>query len=242
MQAMIDYRLSHLASDKGTLYDQHFREYGWRQYLWQREKQTLRKVIYDFFAFEPVSCLDFACGTGRILEFIGPRVNTCTGLDISASMLSLCRKKLPDMELIEGDITHDDMLRGRVFNLITAFRFFANAQHSLRKEVLLALHRHLSEDGILVFNNHRNCSNPLFAIARLTGRQLHTLSHSDILAVLDETGFTAEKVYAYGILPGHDKAWLSYPESLCYGADWLAERTGLDQWLGQDLIYICRKK
>lgn len=239
---MIDYRLSHLASDKGTIYDRNFREFGWRQYLWGREKQTLREVLYDFFAFEPVSCLDFACGTGRILEFLNPRVSTCTGLDISASMLSLCRKKLPDAELIEADITQCNVLKGRVFNLITAFRFFANAQPQLRKEVLLALHRHLAADGVLVFNNHRNHSNPLFGAARLLGKHFRTLSHSDILALLDETGFVVDKVHAYGILPGHDKTWLSWPESCCYGADWLADKTGFGQWLGQNLVYICRKK
>jgi ubiquinone/menaquinone biosynthesis C-methylase UbiE len=242
MQATMDYRLSHLASDKGTLYDKHFREYGWRQYLWGREKQTLREVLYDFFAFEPVCCLDFACGTGRILEFLSSRVSTCTGLDISPSMLSLCRKKLPDAELIEGDVTQKDMLKGRIFNLITAFRFFANAQQPLRKEVLLSLHRHLDKEGILVLNNHRNHSNPLFAIGRLIGKQFNTLNHCEVMAVLNETGFTVEKIYAHGILPGHDKKWLSYPQSWCCVADWLAEKIGIDRWLGQDLIYVCRKK
>jgi ubiquinone/menaquinone biosynthesis C-methylase UbiE len=242
MQATMDYRLSHLASDKGKIYDQHFSDYSWRQYLWQREKQTLRKILYDFFAFEPISCLDFACGTGRILAFLRPRVNKCTGVDISASMLSICRKKMPQVNLIEGDITHQDFLEGHVFNLITAFRFFANAQPALRKEVLLALHRHLAEDGILVFNNHRNRSNLLFKIARLMGKQLHTLSHDEIITLIDETGFTLVRVYCSGALPGHDKRWLSYPQSWCYGADWLAEKLGLERWLGQNLIYVCRKK
>lgn len=242
MQAMIDYRLSHLASDKGQIYDQRFCEYGWRQYLWQREKQALRKILYDYFSFEPISCLDFACGTGRILEFLRPRVTECTGADISPSMLSLCRKKLPDAELIEGDITQKDIFNGRLFNLITAFRFFANAQQSLRKEVLKALGRHLTDDGILIFNNHRNHSNLLFRAARLFDRRIQTLSHSEILSLIDQTGFVVDKVYAYGVLPGHDKIWLSFPESWCYAADWFAEKTGLDRWLGQNLIYICRKK
>jgi ubiquinone/menaquinone biosynthesis C-methylase UbiE len=242
MQAMMDYRLSHLASDKGKLYDQPFCDYGWRQYLWQREKQTLRKILYDFFAFEPVSCLDFACGTGRILEFLNHRVNTCTGVDISASMLSLCRKKLPEVSLIEGDVTQDDILKGREFNLITAFRFFANAQQSLRKEVLLALHRHLAKDGILVFNNHRNRSNPLFATARLMGKQLNTLSHDEIMTLIDEAGFTLIRVYCTGVLPGLDKRRPSSPESWYYGTDWLAEKLVIGRWLGQNLIYVCLKK
>ncbi|MHC4171159.1 MAG: class I SAM-dependent methyltransferase [Planctomycetota bacterium] len=60
----------------------------------------------------------------------------------------------------QADITTGDALKGRKFNLITAFRFFLNAEPELRSAAMNALSGLLAEDGILVFNNHHCLGSP----------------------------------------------------------------------------------
>ena len=71
-------------------------------------------------------------------------------------MLEEAQRKLKRTEIIQADITKEDIFAGREFNLITAFRFFLNAEENLRKDALNTITSLLSEDGYFVFNNHRN--------------------------------------------------------------------------------------
>jgi SAM-dependent methyltransferase len=54
-----------------------------------------------------------------------------------------------------GDLTRDDLKLGQ-FDLVTAFRFFGNAQDDLREAALQAIHRSLRPGGYLILDNHRN--------------------------------------------------------------------------------------
>jgi len=154
------YRESHKYASKGAEYEEYYRTDAWEKFLWSREQQIILRILAKQFADKEIHLLDFACGTGRIAALLEGRVKTSTGVDVSGSMLAFARNKLKCTEIIEADITVDDVLKGRRFNLITAFRFFLNAEQQLRSAAMTALAELLTEDGILVFNNHHSLGSP----------------------------------------------------------------------------------
>jgi hypothetical protein len=85
-------------------------------------------------------------------------------------MLDVARRKLRRTELIGGDLTSEDALAGQSFDLITAFRFFANAEDGLREAVLKRLAEHLAPGGYLLFNNHHVPAALFFRIQAIVAR------------------------------------------------------------------------
>ena len=88
--------------------------------VWRLEQRALDRMLRDRLAPGTVKHLDFACGTGRILEHFLPRVASATGVDVSASMMKVAAQVAPGAELIEADLTKADVLGERTFDLITA--------------------------------------------------------------------------------------------------------------------------
>ena len=119
------YRESHL--HKGWGYHTTFSSLRYRATIWRLEQRLLFEIVRDNFPTEPPRYLDFACGTGRILGHLAPYCESALGVDVSASMLDVARRKVKRAEIIEADLTRDDRLCGQEFDLITAFRFFPNA-------------------------------------------------------------------------------------------------------------------
>jgi len=167
----IGYRDSHTYAAKGAEYERHYETQAWDRFLWSREREILLQILATYFAGRDVHLLDFACGTGRITRFLEDRVATSTGVDISNSMLAIARQKLKRTEIIEADITVGNILQPRQFNLITAFRFFLNAEPELRSAAIEALADLLTEDGTLVFNNHHNLGSPWIKLLHARHRQ-----------------------------------------------------------------------
>ena len=154
--AKTSYRESHKYASKGAEYEDYYRTDAWEKFLWSREQDIILGILDKYFTDSEIHLLDFACGTGRITALLEDRVKTSTGVDVSGSMLKIAKRRLRRTEIIEGDITTENALDGRKFNLITAFRFFLNAEPELRSAAMNALAGLLAEDGILVFNNHHN--------------------------------------------------------------------------------------
>jgi len=157
---MIPYTESHKYESKGAEYEQYYQTQAWQKFLWSREQKIILKILDKYFAGAEVHLLDFACGTGRIAGLLENRVKTSTGVDVSGSMLAVARKKLKRTEIIEADITAENILKPRKFNLVTAFRFFLNAEPELRRAAIRALVDLLDDEGYLVFNNHQNLGSP----------------------------------------------------------------------------------
>ena len=156
----MSYRDSHQYAAKGAEYERHYETQAWEKFLWSREQEILLEILAKYFAGNDVHLLDFACGTGRITSLLEDRVTTSTGVDVSGSMLAVARQKLKRTQIIEADITTENILKPRQFNLITAFRFFLNAEPELRSMAIRKLAELLTEDGCLVFNNHHNLGSP----------------------------------------------------------------------------------
>ena len=156
----ISYKESHKYEGKGAEYEAYYQTEAWEKFLWSREQEIILRILNKYFAGKDIRLLDFACGTGRITNLLENRVKTSTGVDVSDSMLEVARDKLRRTEIIEADITTENVLKGRTFNLITAFRFFLNAEPELRSSAIKALAELLDEDGYLVFNNHHSLGSP----------------------------------------------------------------------------------
>jgi len=156
----ISYRESHQYAAKGAEYERYYETQAWDRFLWSREQEILLGILEKYFSDRDVHLLDFACGTGRVTSFLEDRVKTSTGIDVSGSMLAIARKKLKRTQIIEADITVENILKPRKFNLITAFRFFLNAEPELRSLAIGELADLLTEDGYLVFNNHHSSGSP----------------------------------------------------------------------------------
>lgn len=156
----VSYKESHKYEGKGAEYEAHYQIEAWEKFLWSREQQIILRILGKYFAGKDIDLLDFACGTGRITSFLENRVKTSTGVDVSGSMLEIARDKLKRTQIIQADITTENILEGRTFNLITAFRFFLNAEPELRSAAIRVLAGLLADDGYLVFNNHHSLGSP----------------------------------------------------------------------------------
>ena len=231
-----DYSKSHIAHDKGKTYESNFSKYKYRKLMWTLEKKLLKRL--SLICNEH---LDFACGTGRILSVINsPRK---TGIDISPSMIEVCRDKIKDAKLIVGDFRDNNLLKNK-FDLITAFRFLPNAESSLRNEALAFFKKNLKEDGFLVFNNHRSFWSLSYIFLRFLGYKSFRegMSHGEVLNLTREYGFKIIKIYSLGLIPQTDKKSIlpffltKFIENmnLCYFSQF--------HYFGYNNIYVCTKK
>lgn len=233
-----DYRLSHMTSDKASGYDLSFITDPWRAYLWRSEQDVLAKVLRRHFPERPAAHLDFACGTGRILSFLRERVGCSMGVDISAEMLKVAAANVPDVRLVQADITQSDVFGDETFDLITAFRFLANAQEELRVKALRTLADHLSPQGRLVLNNHKNHSSLLHRLGRLMHKHTRTLSHRHLCQLLRQVGLEILEAYPLGVMPATD-AHMLLPAWTHRAVDATVGRGPLGLELAQDIIYVC---
>jgi SAM-dependent methyltransferase len=195
-----DYRLSHLS--KGDDYHSIFHEQPFTAMLWRSEQRELSAIVKRYFPVTPPTHLDFACGTGRIINHLAPLVSDSLGIDVSESMLRTARRNNPELEFVLGDITREHIIPDRKFDLVTAFRFFPNAQPQLRDEVVAALAEMLSSAGILVLNNHLNGDSYFRKLMRKTGRDPgHGMSMKEVEALMERHGFQIREIVGFGIAP-----------------------------------------
>lgn len=151
-----DYRTSHCGKSFGRKYDERlFKVGGFDSEMWKREQTVLANIISKYT--KGGRLLDFACGTGRILRFLENYFEESRGIDLSPDMLERAKLRVKKAELICGDITKNpDIVDGK-FDCITSFRFFLNAQNSLRHETLRFLESRLKgPDSVFIFNIHGN--------------------------------------------------------------------------------------
>ncbi len=147
------YRDSHLGAGKAQSYDEDLWDPRAAKGLdWLVEQRLLADILRPWVAPGPRSAADFACGTGRVLEFLGRYFPMPVGIDISPDMLELAQVRCPHATLILGDVTTTPDLAPGPFDLITSFRFFLNAEPVLRSEVLTWMRDALRPGGLVIAN------------------------------------------------------------------------------------------
>ena len=195
-----NYRESHL--HKGEDYDEIFELRPREAALWGLEKSVLRRVLTERFPGVRPDHLDFACGTGRILGELRPFVHDSVGVDVSPNMLAVAETRAPDSTKVLGDITRQQLFEGRSFDLITAFRFFPNAEAELRREAIQALRELLAKDGAIVINNHLNSSSSLRLLQAAARRPRgHSMTAADVEQLCSWGRLQVASSYGIGLLP-----------------------------------------
>lgn len=210
--------------------------------VWELEQEILDEIIRKYFESTEILHLDFACGTGRILQFMSAYTNQQTGVDVSPSMLEVANTKNQNAEILQADITRCDILQDRKFNLITAFRFFPNAQPALREQAMHALRAHMKDNGYIIFNNHKNTGCTRNRIARLIGRRkFNGMSIADIQQLADENNLKIVDIYSMCIFPASEKRPL-LPIKILHSLEILLRRIKPLRILGENLIVVCKAK
>jgi predicted TPR repeat methyltransferase len=237
------YRESHLT--KGVDYEEAFRAdlNPHRAMMWNLEKRVLDRILATRFQGAAPRHLDFACGTGRIIGHIGgERTASSTGIDVSASMLNSAKKNAPFAKLYEADITRNDPFGDQTFDLITAFRFFPNAEPSLRAEVIQALAKHLAPNGYLVFNNHKNATSLVRWVAkRLRGSvDPKQMTREEVYELVGNVGLQVVDYFPLGSLPFTERH-MPKPAIAVELAERALSIIPATTRIAQNTLYVCAK-
>jgi len=245
MKAGYSYRDSHKYESKGAEYEAYYENRPWQRFLWSREQEVLLKILDKYFKGKDVHLLDFACGTGRIASLLENRVKSSTGVDVSASMLTVAREKLKRTEIIEADITVGNILKDRKFNLITAFRFFVNAESELRSGAMKALVGQLSEDGYLVFNNHQSYGSPLMKLRYMRHRWkdpdgiFNVMTIDEMKELAEGVGLKMVRLYPIGFF---NPPKIPVPEILRDAIEKVGCMFGCLKGFSESPIAVCRRR
>lgn len=231
-----NYRESHLT--KGADYDAIFRDQRDLAILWEIEQRVLRQAVAlatSRLGRKPRQ-LDFASGTGRVLATCAPYVESSTAVDVSETMMAVARDKVPTAEYVHADLTREEALGDRTFGLVTAFRFFPNAEADLRADVVRALTRHVEARGLLVVNNHLHRDSLFERMRALLGRPPgHLVSAEEFERIFTDAGFNLVRVWGVGLLPlGHRTA---RPRRPLQGFEWSFTRVGWLRSLARYQVY-----
>ena len=191
------YRDSHIG--KGGDYDVDLSKGNFDSYMMTHESKILENITRELFPNKIPKYLDFACGTGRITSLVEKHAKTSFGFDVSESMVSEARRKCNNTQFHIVDLTASEAPE-KGFNLVTAFRFFGNAEQDLRHSVLKELSKVIETGGYLVINNHRNpwSLHELFLKIKGDSNKLE-LSPKNLNNLLESNGFKVEKKIGVGI-------------------------------------------
>jgi SAM-dependent methyltransferase len=238
-----DYRDVHQAKDIARRY--HHKTYGAGsadESIWAVEQEQLKDTVSRLVPRRS-RYLDFACGTGRIIGFIGELFETPTGVDISAAMLEFTKAKAPRAKLICGDISENENLVGGDYDLITAFRFFLRAQPSLREALMEILAKKLASDGKLIFNIHNSRPSLLWVQNSITNlfkkNKVLSMSRREVAHLIAEAGLQIIETHEVGVLPKvlhlilGPKIWTRLDRTL--------RKIKMLRRLASHVIYVCRR-
>lgn len=247
--ADFEYRRSHLTA--GPSYSEFFRNSPRLQVLSALEEVFLDQIYATVIAprGRPRRALDFACGTGRILRWVERHADEATGVDVSESMLSVARANVRSARLVCADITSEPDAVVPEFDLITAFRFFPNAQQSLRESVITKLASLLSPQGVLIFNNHCRSQSLNEGLRRL-GRRVRGMppattmgrgmSDDEVSNLIQHAGLREVTRRHCGVLPAAH-GWLPIPKPAFAWAESVLSRWAGMQRYAQYHLVVCER-
>lgn len=235
---------SHASAGYGARYRRTY-ERGYYAAQWRDVERPLliETLRHSIGVGADKSCLDFACGTGRITEVVAGEYGEVVGVDVSAAMLAEARKP-PNVTLLQVDLTRREL--GRQFDAAVAFRFFLNAEDALRRQALNAIHAHLKPGAALLCNIHMSASSPMGVVYRIAkavrGRVVHEVLTPDaFVTMLADTGFTADRIIHYGYLPRPGRFLPALCERLVLPVERLCRGVHMPERWSQSFLVVARK-
>jgi SAM-dependent methyltransferase len=242
LQNRDSYRSSHAEPEAGRIYDR-THEVGYYAALWSKiEKPLLQSLLLELGGRQR-KCLDFACGTGRITSVAADYFGDVVGVDVSATMLARARGA-HNVRLRQTDITRDSL--GETFDVITAFRFFLNAEQQLRKEALEAMREHLNPAGRLICNIQMNATSPIGMASYIANRLpwspiRNTMSADELSTLLKSAGLTVEHITGYGYLPRPGNLLPRVCEAFIEPTERIASMLHIPTRFAQQLLFVAKK-
>jgi hypothetical protein len=158
-------------------------------------------------------------------------------------MIEEARQKCPSTKFHLVDFTAEDPDLGQ-FDLVTSFRFFGNAQDTLREGALKAITKRMAPKGHLIINSHRNPRALYALLDRMTGGEAGTmdLHLGKLRALLLRHGLTIVALQPIGAWMYRTSVMVSAkpddPRAIRNEARWSGE------WLAPispDVIVVARK-
>lgn len=245
------YREKFTEETKPQKYDEgEYAKQSYSSILWDVERQLLLEFLGEFRKdHSRIDYLDFAAGTGRIISALETEVDEAVGIEISPAMVKSAQEKLKSGKMVCTDITAPDAPIEGQYDLITAFRFFLNAETSLRKKVMKGLASRLKDEtSRLVFNNHGNPYSHKMAMvpyhfirnfSQGYRSQGNYMTHKQVESLAMEAGLTIEKVLGYGILSS--KALIIMPFERLLAAEKRLSKSSFISRYGVNQMYIAKK-
>lgn len=238
------YTDSHIEERTVAAYEQTYQR-GYYRAQWEHiEAPLLAQLFADLRDSGDRLLVDLACGTGRILQLAEGHFPTTVGVDVSASMLAVASARCPRSLVIRGDVEQFSL--SKPADVVTAFRFFLNAEPDLRRRALACANRILRPGGHLLVNIHVSSSSILGAAYRVRNRLraqklANTCSDKDFVELVSDSGFEVAGVHYYGIWPrmGRRLEWMAPYGSNYFERAW--KGVALAPRLGQSFLVVARR-
>jgi len=182
--------------------------------IYNLEKEVLDNFFYKINA-KDLSVMDFACGSGRWTKYLETKFSKTFGVDVSQKMIDLAKKKCNNTQFIKTDVTSkNNSMSDQKFDIITAFRFYKNAEKELREDVTKEIPKYLKKGGYFIFDLHLNTYsfNGVFAniikflkidrMVNISKLALTTISLKEIDQLFKNTSLKIIDYWGMGVLPG----------------------------------------
>jgi SAM-dependent methyltransferase len=240
---MSKYKISHSKSGYGLRYNKNY-SVGYYAALFKEVETPIISNIFLELSKSRTSILDFACGTGRITNLAPRYFSKVVGVDVSNEMLrNVISNKFIQYKCT--DISQKPL--NQKFDVISAFRFFLNAEPKLRDEALKAIRFHMAKDGRLICNIHMNSNSVMGIFYRITKPlkflpKHNTMSLKQFEKTLNSNGFLIEKVKWYGFTPRPGYFLNSFFDKWLGPIERTFEKLGLQGRLSHSFIVIARIK
>jgi ubiquinone/menaquinone biosynthesis C-methylase UbiE len=236
----LDYRECHLQDESAQAYRDVYAA-GYYAAQWQQlESPWLSRVFAELKERGACSMLDIACGQGRITLHGAKYFERVCGIDISPAMLARAQQKLSDDEtLAAADVTFEvgdvrTFTTDEPFDVVTAFRFFLNAEDDLRLDGLRSARRNIAPGGTFIANVHVASTSPLAMFYRISNAARRTLgkntssvrnaiSVGQLRTMFASEGFRIDRIHRYSLLPRIGSVTDSFAERYLAGVDRLGK-------------------
>jgi ubiquinone/menaquinone biosynthesis C-methylase UbiE len=214
----VDYRECHLHDDAAQAYHDVYAA-GYYAAQWrQLERPWLSGLFAELAAAGSRRMLDIACGQGRITLLAANHFPHVLGIDVSNSMLTRARQAIDDDTALSNTDVRFEIADVRTFtaeqpfDVVTAFRFFLNAEDDLRIDGLRCARRNISPNGTFIASVQCSGTCPLSLFYRVsnTTRRLFAKRVSSVRNALTvialrkmfvREGFRIDRVHRYSLLP-----------------------------------------
>jgi len=201
-------------------YEEQYRAGTFDAHMHQLQSVWLRQLCQRHFDEPPVH-IDYACGTGRIVQALQAETQRAIGYDVSDAMLNRARRRCPDAEFIRvaNDAPPDPPLVGCAV-IATMYRLILDADQPTRDTGCSFLAEVLRRNpgSIAIVNNHGN-TRSLRHFARYKGRQgrwVSELSDAEARRLFARHGLEVVDWFGIGHLPQS-----LYGSAIGRGARWL---------------------